>query len=582
MSQNNVPPAETGPDAGGRSASGPEATAPQAAEQPRRIHWRTGAGILLGGLIAESIVFWKYADDDTLRIYITLKFIIPIVGGLLILWWLFRSGFSWRARLIGILLPVLAVGALSLVFRLEGFDGAMRPRFSYRWSLTPEERAARYFRRTAGSGSGAPASADSNQLDWPRFRGARGDGVVRGVSIRTDWESNPPGLVWKHPVGPGWSSFAVVGSRLFTQEQRGDEEAVVCYDAATGEQLWAHLDEARYSTLMGGTGPRATPTVVDSRLYALGATGILNCLDPGTGRRIWSTNILEDAVADNLPWGMAGSPLVYDDVVVVNPGGDQGRSVIVYDRLTGAVRWARGDHRAGYAAPRIETLRGMRQLIIYDAAGVAGCDPTDGTELWRFEWTNTDRINVAQPIVRDESLVLISSGYGTGSALLEIDRENGNWVNPPRTRWRRPGHFKLKFNDAVYKDGNVYGLDEGILACIDYDSGDIRWRKRGGYGHGQMVLIDDDDLLLIQAESGEVVLVEATPQAHREVARFAALDGQTWNHPVVNRGFLYVRNFQETACYDLRPATSAPETTSLRGTASGSPNTALAGADTDE
>jgi outer membrane protein assembly factor BamB len=543
---------------------------PTKAPKPRRIHWRSGLGILIGGVIAETTIFKVYADDDTLKVYSTLMFVIPIVGGLFILWWLFRSGFSWRIRWAGILIAVLSFVSFNLRYRIDGFTGAMFPIISLRSDPTPEERIAVYFKSAACAASASPnetVADDSDnpptserqtlkftEDDWPRFRGAQGDSIVRGVTIRTDWKENPPQALWRHPVGPAWSSFTIADNFLFTQEQRGLQEVVVCYDALTGRELWLHANNERHSTLMGGTGPRATPTLYESRLYVMGATGILNCLAPLTGRVHWTTNILEDAGADgkavgNVEWGMAGSPLVFDDVVVVNPGGDQGKSVIVYDRLTGEQKWANGKQPASYAGPILETIRGKPQLLIYDAIGAAGYDPQDGKELWRFGWTNSPRINVAQPIVRDESLVLISSGYGTGSALLEIDNANGNnWTVKPR--WQKPGRFKLKFNDAVYKDGYLYGLDEGILACIEFKTGKQMW-KRGRFGHGQLLLIDDADLLLIQAEDGSVVLVPATPNGFRETARFQALDGKTWNHPVLNRGRLYVRNFQEAACYDL-------------------------------
>ncbi len=539
----------------------------QAVTETRRIHWRSGVGIVLGSMIAEAITLLVYFDDSTLRIYITLKYIFPIVAGLLILWWLFRSGFSRGTRMVGVG-SALAAGFLFLsVLRLDRFAGDMWPQFSFRWRPTTEQRVAEYWKKAAAERLGAANSNGANaatvgtgsrrlvvtQDDWPRFRGAPCNGIVRRVSIRTDWEQNPPELIWKHPVGAAWSSFAVVGDRLFTQEQREELEAVVCYEASTGRQLWIHTDPARYSTSMGGTGPRATPTIYQSRIYTLGATGILNCLDPYTGERIWSKNILEDARAENTDWGMAGSPLVFDDVVVVNPGGDEGRAIAMYDAMGGRLLGSGGKHRASYVAPRMVRLSGVPQLIIYDASGVAGYDNTF-TELWRFGWTNSDRINVAQPIVRDGSLVLISSGYGTGSALLEINFENGLWSY--RERWRRPGQFKLKFNDAIYNDGFLYGLDEGILSCIEYETGERKW-KRGRYGHGQILLINDDQLLLVQAENGEIVLVEATPDAHREITRFRALDDITWNHPVLNRGRLFVRNFKEAACYDLRPVPSA-------------------------
>jgi outer membrane protein assembly factor BamB len=554
------------------AAAEPAADAPAKEIKPRRIHWRSGLGILIGGTIAEAIVLSVYADDDTLKIYSTLMFVFPIVAGLFILWWMFRSGFSWRIRWAGVLITLMLFVSFNLRYRIDGFSGAMFPIISLRSDPSSEERTAIYFKDAARKAAASLSETGTNNSnttpapapqplqitddDWPRFRGAQGDSVVRGVTIRTDWKKNPPQALWRHPIGPAWSSFAIAGELLFTQEQRGEQETVVCYDALTGRQLWLHANTARHSTLMGGIGPRATPTLYESRLYALGATGILNCLDPRTGDVHWETNTLKDAGADseadaNLQWGMAGSPLVFDDVVVVNPGGDQGKSVIVYDRLTGKQKWAGGNERASYAGPILETIRGKPQLLIYDAAGAAAYDPQNGNELWRFDWTNSPKINVAQPIVRNENLVLISSGYGTGSALLEIENVNDDsWTVKPR--WRKPGRFKLKFNDAVYKHGYLYGLDEGILACIEFKTGKQMW-KRGRYGHGQLLLIDDADLLLIQAEDGSVVLVPATSSGYRETVRFQALDGKTWNHPVLNRGRLYVRNSQEVACYDLSP-----------------------------
>jgi outer membrane protein assembly factor BamB len=342
-----------------------------------------------------------------------------------------------------------------------------------------------------------------------------------------------------------------VGDRIFTQEQRRNEEVVVCYHAQTGRQLWVHADSVKFDEPMGGVGPRATPTLFDSRLYTLGATGILNCLDAITGEPLWpqSVNILEDAGADNLEWAMAGSPLVYDDLVVVNAGGRQGRGVIAYDRFSGTIRWATGNDPASFCAPRLETINGVRQILIFDGFGLKGHDAATGDELWRTrEWTNEPKVNAAGPIVRDGHRIFIASGYGVGCGLFKIMFADGSWS--VREEYVRPNRFKLKFNDAIYYDNHLYGLDEGILACHNFDTGRRVW-KRGRYGYGQLLLVHD--VLLIQAESGEVALVEANPNAFREIARFQAIDGKTWNHPVLHRGRLFVRNAQEAACYDLRP-----------------------------
>lgn len=548
-------------------------------QKPRRVRWKIGAGILLGGTVIQAVLWRHHAGDRTMQI-MSVWYIWPATCFLLLLWWTFLSRVRPRLRLTG--LVVLAVAAVSFfcLFRFEGFSGAFVPQYAFRWTPTPEERAARFFNshtphlRADGT---APATSSSSPAqpgdlipsatleitadDWPQFRGPTRDGIVRGQTIRTDWESNPPKLLWKHPVGIGWSSFAVVGDRAFTLEQRGEEETVVCYDLDTGNQLWVHADLVRFSETLGGDGPRATPTVYDSRLYALGATGILNCLDPATGRILWSHNILDDANAKNLSWGMASSPLAFDDKIVVIPGGRQGRGVIAYDQRSGEIVWAQGNRPAAYVAPRLETLLGVRQILVIGGTGLAGYDPDTGRELWFQEWTNSQHIIAAQPIRINDHTLFISAGYGTGSALVGVTQQNGNVearsasqgssFRAELTGWKTTTRFKLKFNGALYQDGYIYGLDEGVLCCFDVSTGDRVW-KRGRYGYGQVLLLEEQKLLLVLAESGEVALVEASPQQYREVARFQAIEGKTWNHPVLVRGKLLVRNAGEAACYDLK------------------------------
>ena len=238
---------------------------------------------------------------------------------------------------------------------------------------------------------------------------------------------------------------------------------------------------------------------------------------------------------------MAGSPLVYEDKVIVNPGGKLQRGVIAYDRLTGKVIWT-----GSYAAPRVESINGRPVVLIFDANGAAGHDPKDGSQLWRYPFTNQPRINAAQMIVH-RNYVLISSGYGTGCALLDTSHPADD--GRPRDVWPPNRKLKMKFNGGVYRDGIVFGLDEGIIVCFDVQSGTRRWKK-GRFGYGQMLLAGEH--LLVQAESGEVVLLEANVDRYVELGRFQAIEGKTWNHPVLHRGRLFVRNAGEAACYDIR------------------------------
>ena len=298
---------------------------------------------------------------------------------------------------------------------------------------------------------------------------------------------------------------------------------------------------------MGGTGPRATPTVTFDGLFALGATGILSCLQPETGRRIWQRNILTDAGSGILDWGMSGSPLVLGPLVIVDAGGDQGRAVIAYEASTGEIVWATENHRAGYAAPRLEQLQDQPQLLIFHGDGILSLKPDDGAKLWEYPWTNLYHINVAQPIRIDRHL-LISSGYDAGCVLLDPGHLTGG---RPQEVWPPAKSLKLKFNEAVLRDHYVYGLDDGILTCLDGRTGERQW-KGGRYRFGQILLWDD--LLLIQAERGFVAIAEASPEGWRELTRFDALSEHTWNVPVVSGGRLYVRNAEEAACFELSDA----------------------------
>jgi outer membrane protein assembly factor BamB len=297
---------------------------------------------------------------------------------------------------------------------------------------------------------------------------------------------------------------------------------------------------------MGGDGPRATPTWADGRLFVLGAEGELRVLDGATGRVVWRTNILQDAAAQNLSWGMSASPLVYDDVVVVQPGGRQGHSLVAYDRQTGSRVWNALDDPQSYASPMLVTLDGVRQIVMFSASRLAGLDPATREVLWQHPWPGPNEINAAQPLVIGENRIFISSGYGTGGAVVEITKSASGWS--VRELWRNT-RMKNRFASSVLHDGFIYGLDESILACIDANTGELAW-KGGRYGYGQLILAGEH--LIVLTEDGELVLVRASPAKHEELARFPVLSGKTWNVPAMSGGLLLVRNLAEMAAFDLR------------------------------
>ncbi len=389
------------------------------------------------------------------------------------------------------------------------------------------------------------AQADAAQTSsWPGFRGQDRQGIYRGA-IRVSWEGLVP--MWKKPIGGGRSSFAVADGRAFTVEQRQRNEVVAAYDVMTGRELWTSTWPDRFSQWMGGgEGPRATPAWADGFVFALGAKGELRCLDAASGRLVWRTNILQDAGAKNLRWGMAASPLIAGDAVIVLPGGSAGRSVAAYDRRTGKRLWTALDDQQAYVAPMQVTLLGVPQFLIVTAKRLVGLSLDRRDVLWEFPWATDHDANAAQPIVIGDQRVFYSSGYGTGAVVVELTKAGDRFA--VREVWRNI-RMKNRQSSSVLHDGFIYGLDEGILACLDAATGEVKW-KGGRYGHGQVLLAGDH--LVVITEEGDLVLVAATPEKLRELARARALSGETWNVPAFAGGILLVRNTEEMAAFNLR------------------------------
>jgi outer membrane protein assembly factor BamB len=404
------------------------------------------------------------------------------------------------------------------------------------------ERSAAPAPSSPPSLEGAPAGSEY----WTDFRGPGRDGHYRERPILTQWPADGLKPLWKQPVGGGYASFVIARGRAFTIEQRGPQEVVAAYDVATGRELWTTAWTAVFHETMGGDGPRATPSWADGRVYALGAMGELRSLEETTGRTVWRTNILEDAGASNVQWGMAAAPLIVDDTVVVLPGGRRGQSVVAYHRTNGKRAWAALDDQAGYSSPMLVTIGDVRQIVVFTAARLAGLTPDGGSVLWEFPWKTNYDVNAAQPLLVGEGRIFVSSGYGTGGAVIELTRSSGGFA--VREVWRNI-RMKNQFTSSVLHDGFIYGLDEAILACLNAETGALQW-KGGRYGYGQVLLASGH--LIVVTEDGDLVLVRATPDGHQEIARFPALQGKTWSHPAMSDGYLLVRNTNEMAAFDLR------------------------------
>ena len=390
----------------------------------------------------------------------------------------------------------------------------------------------------------APAAPSARNY-WTNFRGPNRDGRYEERAVRVNWPAGGLKPMWKQPVGGGFSSFVVADGAAYTIEQRRAQEVVVAYNVETGRELWTHGWNEEFSPDNTGDGPRSTPTWDAGRIYALGAAGELRALDAKTGKLHWQKNILSDNGASNIQWGVAASPLVFDDKVVVLAGGTSGKGVVAYNKTTGARVWSSLNDRASYTSPMLVTLAGKRQVLVVTASRIAGLDPADGVVLWSHPWDTSMGINVSQPLVVSPNRFFISAGYGKGAALVELAGSGRSFTS--KAVWENI-NLKTKFNSPVVHNGHVYGLDEGILTCVDLKTGERRW-KGGRYGYGQVLLASNH--LIVTTDAGEIVLVKADPAGYAEVTKFSALTGKTWNVPALANGRLLVRNGSEMAAYNL-------------------------------
>jgi outer membrane protein assembly factor BamB len=478
---------------------------------------------------------------------------LPAAATAWVAWLVVTPMLTWRLRRLGLAAVMILAWGFFILMRFDGANGQMQGDLSFRWTPTPEDK---FGAEVAAGRLGAIRGVDPKTAkpltlqpgDWPGFRGPNRDGHLMGVKIATDWDKNPPKLVWRHLVGPGWGSFSVIGSHVFTQEQWGDDEAVVCYDAATGEIIWAHKDPARFTEPVAGAGPRATPTFHEGKLYTQGAAGKLNCFEAATGEVRWSRDILADSGGQKPPdWGFAGSPLVVQGVVSIFAGGPEGKSVLGYNASTGDLVWHAGEGQLSYCSPHPTHLGGVEQLVISTDKGLTAFNPPDGHVLWSHAWELDKMARVVQPTVVDNADLLLGTGFNQGTRRVHIAKDGGDWAAKEVWTSRAIAPY---FNDLVVHDGHLYGFHGDFFTCVRLSDGKAKWKERG-YGNGQVLFLADQNVLLIVTETGEVALVEASPDSHKELGRFQAIEGKTWNHPVVAHGMLFVRNGAEAACFKL-------------------------------
>jgi outer membrane protein assembly factor BamB len=562
--QKNIPPGSgTRPTSDAVTEARPARPAPPAVGhdvrtvRSSRPVWRWVTFGVLVLLIMGAIVYIRTRNDldAAFRMLLTILTVEASVV-LFALWFLILGWSRWWVRL-GALVAFfgILIGGSFFVWEIRGVSGEWVPHFAFRWTQKADFRLP-----TDPPVEKPTAMLPADDLAaFPRFLGPDGSNHVSGADLDPDWEKHPPRELWRKEVGAGWSAFAVAKGRAVTQEQRKDYELVTCYNVPDGALLWSHKDEGRFSEFQGGDGPRATPTIVGDRVFTMGAKGRLNCLELETGNVVWSKNVLEDHEQKEFEphWAKSDSPLVFDQetpdgarqLVVVTLGEDEKTRqsltmLAAYDGKTGKPVWAEGKGRSNYATPVLTTLSGTKQVVSVNGGSVTGHDPATGKVLWEYPWDNM-WAKCSQPIAVGDDKLFLSLGYGVGCQTIQLGKEGEKWN--VKQLWAEKTMRTTFSNVVVYKD-HVYGLDDGVLQCIDLNTGKSKWRA-GRYRYGQVFGVDD--LLIVQAEDGKVFLVAADPEQHRELAELDALHSKTWNNPVLVGKYLLVRNGEEAVCYEL-------------------------------
>ncbi len=418
--------------------------------------------------------------------------------------------------------------------------------------------------------------SQTTPFDFPQFLGKDRDGKVTGVEL-LPWKEGQPELLWKQAVGDAWSGFAIVNGFVITQEQRDELECVVCYEAQTGNTVWSHAASRRHEDFMsfGRVGPRATPTIHEGRVYAMGGTGILECLDGETGDPVWEFDVPAAVGIDQtqktnsrgqvfqqetstLTWGRSNSPLIVGSWVVVAAGGifdpagkpvdPNAATLIAIDKGTGKEVWRGGQRMVSYGSPSLATVAGREQILLVGEDHAVGHDAATGQELWSFEFEGNSDSNAScsQVTVVNDHLVLLSKGYNIGAKLLRLEDKDGELtVESVKTD---PRVLKTKFSNPVVHDGHAYAITDRFLECIEIDGLNRKWRQRG-FGTGQLLMVGDH--LLVHAEDGKLVLVAADPASYQERGRVETVSGTCWNTIGFYKDLAFVRSDKEMACFRL-------------------------------
>ena len=508
---------------------------------------------IIWALCALGIAIVRSLEVDLAGINIATLSLAGIAFLMFMVWWIFRSAYPAAVRWLPPALLMVAASVFLVKYRVYRFTGGLIPQFVPKGEQVGDELL------DANPDTDAELVVDlatTTPVDFSKFLGPNGDSQVTNIQIAADWDTKPPRELWRSEIGAGWSAFSCVNGFAITMEQRGEAELITCRDVETGKLCWMHAIPSRHETALGFVGPRSTPTVVDGRVYAMGAAGHLRCLNGNDGSEVWVRDLFDEygispEDGGGVLWGRSNSPLVLDDKVIVpvgGPTGEKATSLIALNRETGETIWEAGQHTPSYASPIVADICGRRQIVSIHQDFVTGHEIETGQELWEHPWPGSSggNANVAQPMPVAGDRLLLTKGYATGAQLLQIENSGDDWIT--ETLWESSRVLKTKYSNVAIKDGVVFGLDQGVLCCADLETGERLWRK-GKYSYGQILLVGDK--IVVLAESGEVVLVNANPDRFEELCKFQAIEGQTWNNLCLYGNRLLVRNSEEAACFEI-------------------------------
>ena len=387
-------------------------------------------------------------------------------------------------------------------------------------------------------------------LDWPCYRGPNHDGISRETNAIGAWTGGQPRRLWKASIGIGFSSVAVVEGRVYASGndgvKKGGKDTIYCLDESSGKELWTFSHPQDLDPKYYEGGPGATPTVAGGIVYTVGRHGLVHALDAQTGKVKWMRDLAKELGLAVPDWGFNSSVLAQGNVLFINAG----TAGIALDASTGQERWISGKEECGYGSPVPFQQAGKPLLAMFAAKHVVAIDPSSGKEAWRFPWKTDWNVNASDPVVVGPSM-FVSSGYGTGCAVYDLS------VTPPRQTWvnkeiRAQMAATIVIGDAVYGvDGQ--GGDKGSrLKCLDLRTGNVRWTSPPAET-GNLTAVGDR--LVWLTGTGELVMVEARPEAYRELARAQVSGGKHWTAPVLANGRLFVRNARgDLVCLDVKGA----------------------------